>query len=168
MSNQKGSRTERELVQLLDAAGFAVIRAPASGGATDRDLPDVLAGNGREFYAVEAKSSGSDHIYLTGEEVESLVYFATNFGAKSRIGVRFDGEDWYFFHPSDLYTTKSGNYRVKKERALTDGVSLEDLTAGSSGGVRSSSDEDSGVKSVLHAVRSGDITVDEAIDVLDL
>lgn len=168
MSNQKGSRTERELVQLLDAAGFAVIRAPASGGATDRDLPDVLAGNGREFYAIEAKSSGSDHIYLTGEEVESLVYFAINFGAKSRIGVRFDSEDWYFFHPDDLYTTKSGNYRVKKERALSDGVSLEELTAGTSGGAGSSSDDTSGVKSVLNAVRSGDMTVDEAMDVLDL
>lgn len=166
MSNQKGSRTERELVQLLHAKGFAVIRAPASGGATDRDLPDVLAGNGREFYAIEAKSSGSDHIYLTGEEVESLIYFSQNFGAKSRIGVRFDSEDWYFFHPNDLYTTKSGNYRVKKERALHEGLTLGELSAGDKDDSASNNDEEAGIRSVLAAVQSGDVSVDEAMDIL--
>ncbi|PSP42505.1 nucleoid-structuring protein H-NS, partial [Halobacteriales archaeon QH_2_66_30] len=31
MSNAKGDRRERELVNRLDEAGFAVMRAPASG-----------------------------------------------------------------------------------------------------------------------------------------
>ncbi|WP_224333198.1 Holliday junction resolvase Hjc [Haloprofundus halobius] len=121
MSNAKGDRRERELVNRLDEAGFAVMRAPASGAATTRELPDVLAGNGDVFYAIEAKSSAGDPIYLTGEEVEALIYFARNFGAKARIAVRFDREDWYFFHPGDLYVTDGGNYRVKKETALADG-----------------------------------------------
>ncbi|WP_224448117.1 Holliday junction resolvase Hjc [Haloprofundus salilacus] len=121
MSNAKGDRRERELVNRLDEAGFAVMRAPASGGATTRELPDVLAGNGDLFYAIEAKSSAGDPIYLTGEEVEALIFFARNFGAKARIAVRFDREDWYFFHPGDLYVTDGGNYRVKKETALADG-----------------------------------------------
>jgi len=127
MSSRKGDRRERELVNALDDAGFAVMRAPASGAATDRDLPDVLAGNGDRFYAIEAKSSAGDPIYLTGEEVESLVYFSRNFGAKPRIGVRFDQEDWYFFHPADLYTTDGGNYRVKKEIALGEGTDFAEL-----------------------------------------
>ncbi|PSQ18316.1 nucleoid-structuring protein H-NS [Halobacteriales archaeon QS_8_69_26] len=127
MSSRKGDRRERELVNLLDDAGFAVMRAPASGSATERDLPDVLAGDGEDFYAVEAKSSSGDRIYLSGEEVESLVYFARNFGAKPRIGVRFDQEDWFFFHPADLYTTDGGNYRVKKETALSDGTDFDEL-----------------------------------------
>lgn len=125
--NRKGDRRERELVKLLDEAGFAVMRAPASGSATERELPDVLAGNGEQFYAIEAKSSGGDAIYLTGEEVEALVFFARNFGAKARIGVRFDREDWYFFHPGDLYVTDGGNYRVKKETALAEGVDLAEF-----------------------------------------
>jgi Holliday junction resolvase len=115
------------LVNQLDAAGFAVMRAPASGSATDRDLPDVLAGDDGRFYAIEAKSSSGDPIYLSGEEVEALVYFAQNFGAKARIAVRFDREDWYFFHPGDLYTTDGGNYRVKKETALADGTDFDEL-----------------------------------------
>ena len=126
-ANRKGDRRERELVNELDAAGFAVMRAPASGSATERDLPDVLAGDGEQFYAIEAKSSAGDPIYLSGEEVESLIYFARNFGAKARIAVRFDREDWYFFHPGDLHVTDGGNYRVKKETALADGEDLAEL-----------------------------------------
>jgi Holliday junction resolvase len=129
--NRKGDRRERELVNELDSRGFAVMRAPASGSSTDRELPDVLAGDGEVFYAIEAKSSSGDPIYLTGEEVEALVYFSQNFGAKPRIGVRFDREEWYFFHPADLYTTDGGSYRVKKETALADGTDIEALTGGS-------------------------------------
>jgi Holliday junction resolvase len=126
-ANRKGDRRERELVNELDAAGFAVMRAPASGSATERDLPDVLAGDGEKFYAIEAKSSAGDPIYLSGEEVESLIYFARNFGAKARVAARFDREDWYFFHPGDLHVTDGGNYRVKKETALADGEDLDEL-----------------------------------------
>lgn len=132
--NPKGDRRERELVNELDEAGFAVMRAPASGSATNRELPDVLAGRadrGGEsdplFYAIEAKSSSEKPIYLSGEEVEALVYFARNFGAKPRIGVRFDREPWYFFHPADLYITDGGNYRVKRETAIAEGIDFDEL-----------------------------------------
>ena len=127
MSQAKGDRRERELVNELDAAGFAVIRSPASGSATQREQPDVLAGNGEIFYAIEAKSSSGDPIYLTGEEVEGLIYFSRNFGAKARIGIRFDREDWYFFHPGALHVTDGGNYRVKKEFALEEGEPFDEL-----------------------------------------
>jgi Holliday junction resolvase len=138
MSSAKGDRRERELVNRLDGAGFAVMRAPASGSATERDLPDVLAGDGEQFYAIEAKSSAGDPIYLDGEEVESLLYFSQNFGARARVGVRFDREDWYFFHPGDLYVTDGGNYRVKRETALAEGTDFEELTGEST---RTSLDE---------------------------
>lgn len=129
MANTKGDRRERELVNRLDDAGFAVMRAPASGSATARELPDVLAGNGDVFYAIEAKSSAGDPIYLTGDEVYSLVHvFAKNFGAKPRIGVRFDNEDWYFFHPHDVHRTDGGNYRIKKATALDRGETMDELS----------------------------------------
>jgi len=126
-SNTKGSRRERELVNKLDDHGFAVMKAPASGSATERDLPDVLAGNGEDFYAFEAKASSGKPIYLDQEEVKSLCYFSKAFGAKPRIAVRFDREDWYFFDPEDCYRTDGGNYRVKKETALADGVDFHEL-----------------------------------------
>ncbi|GGM58902.1 Holliday junction resolvase [Halarchaeum rubridurum] len=159
--NEKGDRRERELVNRLDEAGFAVMRAPASGAATTRELPDVLAGDGDVFYAVEAKSSAGDPIYLTGEEVEALVYFSQSFGARPKIGVRFDREDWYFFHPSDLHVTDGGNYRVKKETALADGETIPDLKA-----VGEADDSDSDVEGVLQAVAQGVLSVEEATEML--
>ncbi|WP_020222151.1 Holliday junction resolvase Hjc [Halarchaeum acidiphilum] len=159
--NEKGDRRERELVNRLDEAGFAVMRAPASGSATTRDLPDVLAGDGTVFYAVEAKSSAGDPIYLTGEEVEALVYFSQHFGARPKIGVRFDREDWYFFHPSDLYVTDGGNYRVKKETALDDGDTIAELKAAGE-----SDDDGADVEGVLQAVAQGVLSVEEAAEML--
>ncbi|NEU55466.1 Holliday junction resolvase Hjc [Halorussus sp. MSC15.2] len=164
MSNAKGDRRERELVNRLDEAGFAVMRAPASGSATERELPDVLAGDGDVFYAVEAKSSSGDPIYLTGEEVEALVYFSQNFGAKPKIGVRFDREDWYFFHPADVYQTDGGNYRVKKETALEDGDPMDALRA-----TDADDEDDDGhdIRDVLHAVEQGVLSPDEAASMLE-
>lgn len=165
MSNAKGDRRERELVNRLDEAGFAVMRAPASGSATERELPDVLAGDGDVFYAIEAKSSAGDPIYLTGEEVEALVYFSQNFGAKPKIGVRFDREDWYFFHPADVHQTDGGNYRVKKETALEAGNPMESLR----GDEEEEEDDDSGhgVEDVLRAVEQGVLSIEEAAEILE-
>lgn len=81
------------------------MRSPGSGGGTPRELPDVLAGNGCIQLAIEAKSRSSGWIYLSGDEVESLIYFAQTFGAKARVGVRYDYNDWRFFHPGDLHMT---------------------------------------------------------------
>lgn len=171
--NAKGDRRERELVARLDEAGFAVMRAPASGSATERELPDVLAGNGEQFYAIEVKSSAGDPIYLTGEEVAALVYFAQNFGAKPRIGVRFDREDWYFFHPGDLYQTSGGNYRVKKEVAIADGVDFPEFVGMSSKVTLSEAAKsnetagtDDSVRNIINAVDRGDISVDDAVEML--
>lgn len=161
MANRKGDRRERELVNRLDEAGFAVMRAPASGGATQRELPDVLAGDGEVFYAVEAKSSSGKPIYLSGEEVEALIYFARNFGARPKVGVRFDREEWYFFHPGDLHLTDGGNYRVKKEMALARGETIEDLVGS---GEKSDGND---VERVLTAVEQGTLSVEEAAGMFD-
>ncbi|MFD1586712.1 Holliday junction resolvase Hjc [Halorientalis brevis] len=173
-SNRKGDRRERELVNALDESGFAVMRAPASGSATERELPDVLAGDGETFYAIEAKSSAGDPIYLEGREIEALLFFAQNFGAKPRVGVRFDREDWYFFHPGDLYTTDGGNYRVKKETALSEGVDFAEFVGDSqkvtlaeaADAARSDDEDDEDAREVLEALERGDISVDDAVAML--
>ena len=159
--NPKGDRRERELVNRLDDAGFAVMRAPASGSSTDRELPDVLAGDAEAFYAVEAKSSSGKPIYLRGEEVEALVYFARNFGANPKVGVRFDREDWYFFHPDELHVTDGGNYRVKKEFAVEAGETIDGLKAASE-----TAASDRSLAEVLNAVEQGVLSADEAAEML--
>ena len=125
--SDKGASRERELVDMFWDAGFGVIRAPASGSATERALPDILAGNDDVYVAVEAKSSGGDAVYVEGREVEELLEFSNRFGAKARLGARFDREDWFFFHPGELHYTDGGNYRVKKAFALEEGESFDEL-----------------------------------------
>jgi Holliday junction resolvase len=125
--SQKGSSRERELVDMFWEADFGVVRAPASGSATDRALPDLVAGNDERYVAVEAKASASDTVYIDGDEVTQLIEFADRFGARARVGVRFDREDWYFFHPGDLHVTDGGNYRVKKDKALREGEDFHEL-----------------------------------------
>lgn len=126
MSN-KGDRRERELINLLDTEGFAALRAPASGAATSRELPDMLAGDGDNFYAIEAKTRDTDRFYIDGVEVEALFYFALMFGAKARLAIRFDGEEWRFIHPSRLHITNGGNYRIDKEFILSEGNTINEL-----------------------------------------
>jgi Holliday junction resolvase len=128
--NRKGDRRERELVTRLAEAGFAPMRAPASGSATGRELPDVLCGNGAYGYAIEAKASAGDPIYVDGEEVADLRYFAEMLGLAPRIGVRFDREPWWFLRPEDCHRTDGGNYRVKRSEARERGRRLDDLAGG--------------------------------------
>ena len=172
-SNAKGDRRERELVNALDEAGFAVMRAPASGSATERELPDVLTGDGETFYAIEAKSSAGDPIYLDGEEIEALLFFARNFGAKPRIAVRFDREDWYFFHPGDddVHVTDGGNYRVKKETALAKGTDFDEFVGNTRkvtlDEVAEEGGPDQAVLDVLSAFERGDLSKKDAAEMLE-
>ncbi|MFB6361059.1 MAG: Holliday junction resolvase Hjc [Halobacteriales archaeon] len=164
-SNAKGDRRERELVNQLDERGFAVMRAPASGSATSRELPDVLAGNGAVFYAIEVKASAGDPIYLDEKEVYDLVYFGRNFGAEPYIGVRFDRESWYFFDPrgDEIHETDGGNYRVKKETALEQGRPMESLTSPETPGKER---PDGRREEVLQGVERGHLSVEDALELL--
>lgn len=113
-SYSKGARGEREVIDELEERGFACLRAPSSGSSTDRELPDVLAGNGDDFYAIEVKRGGGERVYLDEHEIEDLKYFADRFGAQPLIGVRFDYGEWFFLWIDDLHETPEGNYRVDR------------------------------------------------------
>lgn len=131
MSQSKGYSRERELVNLLVDTGFAATRVPGSGGGTKRPLPDIVAGDGHDIYAIEAKARAGDSAYLDEKEVYDLVYFSRNFGAEPRIGVRFDHEDWYFFDPRGdvVHITDGRNYCVRKDVARSYGHRVEDLVS---------------------------------------
>jgi Holliday junction resolvase len=124
----------------------------------------VLAGNGDVFYAIEAKSSSGDPIYLDNEEVYALVsVFARNFGATPRIAVRFDREDWVFFHPSDVHETDGGNYRVKRERIEADEAeTIDDLLARGE-----AEDDGTDVRQVLEAFEAGALSLSDAAAMLE-
>lgn len=121
-----GSARERELVNLLYDRQFAVMRAPASGSASDHELPDAIAGRDGTVYVFEAKSSAEKPIYVEGVEIRALRKFGRGFDAKVRVAARFNYHEWAFFEPNQLHVTPGGNYRVKKED-IPNGETLEDL-----------------------------------------
>lgn len=123
----KGDRRERELVNELYDRGFMPIRAPASGSATERELPDVLAGNGDKSYAIEAKSAADGTVYINAREIDYLILFAEMFGARARIGIRYDREDWKFIHPTEMGQTRGGNYKIEKDRLLKQGRHIDEV-----------------------------------------
>ena len=125
--SKKGSREERELVKMLWDADCAAMRAPASGGATKKPLPDVIAGNGEVDLAIEVKSTSSERIYINSEKINALLEFSGIFGAKPYVGAKFKREKWRFVRIDDLYKTKQENYRLNKELAFNKGIELDEL-----------------------------------------
>lgn len=124
-----GSRYERQLVNALTESGYPAIRVPTSGSATDRSLPDVLAGKRTErgfagdtetlseTWAIELKTTSSTTAYVDELEVEQLGGFAYDFGAQPLIAARFKrpgGERarFYLVRPTDCRTTDGGQYGV--------------------------------------------------------
>lgn len=126
-------RYERELVNALDECGYVAMRAPSSGSATGRDLPDVLAGRGDIYdtpgpasfaLAIEHKSTSATTAYADEGEVEALVRFAEAFGAVPLVGARFKtqaaGKYHYLVEPSECRRTQGGgegNYGVPRSDA---------------------------------------------------
>lgn len=125
--SKKGSREERELVKMLWDADCAAMRAPASGGATKKPLPDVIAGNGKIYLAIEVKSSSAEKIYIDSAKIKALQEFSSTFGAVPYVGAKFKREKWRFISLEHLYITRNENYRVDKELAFQKGVELDEL-----------------------------------------
>jgi Holliday junction resolvase len=116
-----GGAKERELVREIEGTNeWVAMRAPSSGSATARDLPDVLAGYRGRTLVVELKSSGGDPIYIPQTEVKSLQRFATAFGGEPYLACRWSSRrlqdaTFYFNRPAQLYRTDTGTYRAKYE-----------------------------------------------------
>lgn len=138
-SAAKGSRAERELVNMIDETAWEVIRIPASGSATTRKLPDLLALRWTpvsrighpvsESIAIEAKAADSGSVSLSRKEVDDLIAFARDAGARPYIAVRpnfvtSDYDEWQFLSAHTLNQTGSG-YSVRQ--CDLPGFSFDDL-----------------------------------------
>ena len=120
----KGTRFERELIHRLWENGFAAMRSPGSGSIS-YPMPDIVAGNGKKFIAIEVKMRAELPVYLSEQEVKELVMFANLFGAEPFIGVKIPRVDWKFFRIAQLKETKKG-YKIDKE-AFVLGIDLEEV-----------------------------------------
>ena len=93
--------------------GFAAVRSPGSG-AISYPMPDIVAGNGKKFIAIEVKMRKTLPLYLTEQEIKDLVMFSNLFGAEPFVGIKIPRNDWKFVKISQLKETKKG-YKIDKE-----------------------------------------------------
>lgn len=111
--------------------GFAVIRAPASGSATKRPLPDIVAGSKQRSlqFAFEVKATRAETLYVDKESIDQLVEFAQTFGCEPFLAVRFKGRrrGWLFLRPSQLESTRGQNYKATLKDALATSIDLKTL-----------------------------------------
>ena len=106
MSNKaKGSKAERELLDILTQNGWRAARV-AGSGVNDNSPCDLIAAKlGKRGYVIEAKSSKKSTIYITKEQISDFVLFSQMIGLNPVIALRFNYEGWLFIHPSQLKDT---------------------------------------------------------------
>jgi Holliday junction resolvase len=101
-SKSKGSKSERELLELFTEMGWRAARV-AGSGKNDNTYCDLIAGKiGRKGFAIEAKSSKHNRIYITKKQIEDFVLFTSMMGLKPVVAVRFNREGWLFLNPKHL------------------------------------------------------------------
>ena len=121
MSNKaKGSKAERELLEILTKNGWRAARV-AGSGVNDNSPCDLIAAKlGRRGYVIEAKSSKKSTIYITKEQISDFVLFSQIMGVSPAVALRFNREGWFFIHPNQLKDT--GKYfAVSLKMAKQDG-----------------------------------------------
>ena len=127
MSKAKGSRTERELINMFYNSGTHIVLRAAGSGSTPLPAPDLLVGGKGRVLAIECKA-GKDSRYIKKDQIQELTEFSERFGAEPWIGVRFDRSNWQFVKIENLRISKGGNYFIDKEIAAKSGISFQELT----------------------------------------
>ena len=129
-------RWERELIRIFASAGYVPMRGAASGGGTDRELPDVFVGDGEHVFAIELKTrsppEGSAACYGPIDDLEDLQHFAEAFKAEPLIAVRWKGSggrsvEWRFTWPGQFETTETRFKWYYEDRYDANWIGFEEL-----------------------------------------
>lgn len=128
-----GIKAERDLVHLFWEAGFAVLRAPASGGGTLLPRPDLIAGSveRNRFLVLEIKTIRKKVLYLDFQQIEGLIEFSKRIGFEAYLGIKFKSKRKGFVFlkvPEQLEEVRnSNNYKVTLAHASSNGISFGEL-----------------------------------------
>jgi holliday junction resolvase Hjr len=127
----RGIDAERSLVNTLWKNGFAVMRAPSSGSATKRPLPDIIAGSKKRSlqFVIEVKTTHLETLYVESDSIHQLLEFSQTFGCEAYLAIRFksSSRNWIFIRPSQLQITRGKNYKITLKEALATGFDLKTL-----------------------------------------
>jgi len=128
-ARRRGFAHERDLAFRLFKAGFAVVRAPASGSKASRlAYPDVVAIYRGRVLVFEAKAYSSLRpVYVDARRYRRLVDFAERAGGRAFLAFKLVGTgEWRLVPLQRLERVETGAYRCPV--ALLEGAErLDDL-----------------------------------------
>jgi len=118
--NKEEQVYERQLRDWYFDNGGSAVTMSNSGAGTKMALPDVIGKYHGEEFAHEVKYSSNDYANLTKTDMEGLIKFAKNWGARPLATVRFSKDiHWYVFEPGsddfEKVVTKDGGMQVSRE-----------------------------------------------------
>ncbi|MCK4669890.1 MAG: Holliday junction resolvase [Nanoarchaeota archaeon] len=123
----KGVNAERSLIHLFFANEWCAIRV-AGSGSSRYPSPDIIASNSERKLAIECKTSKSNTLYVSKDNILQLKEFSKLFGAESWLAVRFDRTSWRFMKLEDM-EEKGKNFSIKAKDAEKKGLRLKELIA---------------------------------------
>ncbi len=109
---KKGSRFERELKEILEKNGYAVIRSAGSKGV------DIIAGKKGRYLIFECKTTSKDKLYINKEDIIKLIAFSEKFGGIPYLAVKIQ-KTIIIIDPYNLKTDKKSYVIDKNITSLT-------------------------------------------------
>ena len=104
-NKSKGSRVERELLDIFTKNSWRSVRVAGSGVNDDSPCDLIAAKTGRKGFTIEVKSSKKSTVYIKKEQIEDFMLFSNIIGLKPVIALRFNHEGWLFLDPKHLKDT---------------------------------------------------------------
>lgn len=101
----KGSKAERELLNLFTEQSWRAVRVAGSGVNDNSPCDLIAAKSGKGGYTIEAKSSKKTNIYITKEQISDFITFSHILGLTPIIALRFNRQGWLFLDPKHLKDT---------------------------------------------------------------
>jgi Holliday junction resolvase len=115
----KGSKAERELLDIFTQNSFRAARV-AGSGVNDNSPADIIAGKVGKKYCIEAKSTKATSKYISKQQIEDFLIFSDIFGLTPVIALRFNHKGWFFISPSELEDSGK-NWVITLEKASQKG-----------------------------------------------
>ncbi|VVC03305.1 Holliday junction resolvase Hjc [Candidatus Burarchaeum australiense] len=121
---RKGSRYERELIDIFQQKGYSVIRSAGSGVGTPS--PDILLFMRGKQYGFECKAWDKGSLGIEKSKFAELRHWSENTGMTTMIAWHLSREGWYFLHLDEL-GEKEKNFTVTAKRAREINRRVENL-----------------------------------------
>ncbi len=126
---RRGVSYERELANWLWSLGFAVIRAPASGGGVRRRFaPDLVAMFRGRVIVLEVKYRAKpSSISISCDKVSRLIEFANRAGGEAYVAIKYAREPWRII---PVKSCNGGSSMVLSVADVEGASKLEDIIRG--------------------------------------